>query len=68
MSVDVQGNELATSVEEQCTVCMGPPGEDSQRCQRKALPLHRTHLVDGVYWLPTNTDEINAELEKGSTK
>lgn len=45
-----------------CAVCMGPAGDDAQRCERPALPLHRTHLVDGVYWLPTNTDELNRAL------
>ncbi|ROS57209.1 hypothetical protein [Frigoribacterium sp. PhB118] len=43
-----------------CPVCIGPAGDDSMRCERPAWPLHRTHLVDGVYHLPINTDALNA--------
>lgn len=64
MLTDVQGERLAENGAERCTVCMGAPGDDSRRCERVAYPLHRTHLVGGVYYLPSNTDEINAELDK----
>ena len=61
---DVQGNRLAVSDDERCTVCMGQPGDDSRRCERLARPLHRTHLIDGIYFLPSNADEVNAEIEE----
>lgn len=61
--IDVQGERLAENDDERCTVCMGPPGNDDRRCERLALPLHRTHLVAGQYYFPSNTDEINALLE-----
>lgn len=61
---DVQGNRLAENDAERCTVCMGPAGDDTRRCERLAYPLHRTHLVAGVYHLPSNTDEINAEIDR----
>lgn len=60
--LDVQGNRLADNDAERCTVCMGPAGDDTRRCERLALPLHRTHLVDGQYHLPANADEINDEI------
>jgi hypothetical protein len=63
---DVQGYPLAQNDNERCTVAMGAAGDDSRRCERLALPLHRTHLVDGMYYLPTNTDEINDALAVGS--
>lgn len=61
--LDVQGNRLAENDEERCTVALGPAGDDSRRCERLARPLHRTHLVDGMYHLPVNTDEINLGLQ-----
>ncbi len=60
--MDVQGDRLAENDEERCTVCMGPAGDDSRRCERLARPLHRTHLIAGVYYLPVNADEVNAEI------
>lgn len=65
--LDIQGNPLAGSDTERCTVCMGQAGDDERRCERLALPLHRTHFVDGQYYMPTNADEINAAIEAAST-
>lgn len=55
---------LPLDPEPRCTVALGPAGDNSRRCERPQLPLHRTHLVDGVYHLPANTDEINTEIEE----
>ena len=60
--LDVQGNPLATTDEERCTIALGEAGDDSRRCTRLAWPLHRTHLIEGMYHMPKNTDELNAEL------
>lgn len=46
-----------------CPIALGPAGDDSRRCERDRIPYHRTHLVDGVYYMPSNTDELNRELE-----
>ena len=55
---DVQGNRLAETEDERCMVCMGAPGDDSRRCERLAHPIHNTHLIDGVYYLPANNVEV----------
>jgi hypothetical protein len=47
-----------------CVVCMGPPGDDSRRCERPLLPRHRSHLVDGIYYLPANESEVDAFVEE----
>lgn len=47
-----------------CPIALGPSGDDSRRCERRKYPLHRTHLVEGVYYLPSNTDVLNRILEE----
>ena len=53
-----------TAEDPRCSICIGEPGDDSQRCERPALPLHGTHLVDGIYHLPSNGTELNAALRR----
>lgn len=60
MSIDLSGLDLS---DPRCPVCIGPAGEDNCRCERDALPLHRTHLIDGIYYFTENTDEINDTLQ-----
>jgi hypothetical protein len=59
MTIDLTGLD---PTDPRCSVCIGPAGDDTLRCERDALPLHRTHLVDGIHFMPTNTDEINDAL------
>ncbi|QUE25360.1 hypothetical protein SEA_FIZZLES_66 [Microbacterium phage Fizzles] len=59
--VDVQGNRLAENDDERCTVCIGPAGDDSRRCERLAHPVHSTHLVEGIYHMPENSVEVLIE-------
>jgi hypothetical protein len=59
MTTDLGGLDVH---DPRCSVVMGAPGDDSRRCERDALPLHRTHLIKGIYYMPDNTDDLNNAL------
>lgn len=59
----IEEEDQTSDGELRCPVCIGPAGDDSRRCERPALPRHRTHLVGDVYHLPANEVAVAAAAD-----